>query len=146
MSRRLALVVMTALSALSAQSGDTLQASWPPPALGTLPLWSPPSGLAIAPPADTLDFPLPVLDADRRVWPTRQRRIGLGMLIVFGALSYHTHQQAEVAYQDYLRSGDITQLDAQFKEAQRLDRLSGWSYLGAEVGLALVVISYIIRP
>ena len=137
---------MTALSALSAQSGDTLRASWPPPELGTLPLWSPPARLAVSPPVDTLVFPPPATNADRRVWPTRQRRLGLGMLIVFGTLSYYTHQQAEDIYQDYLRSGDITQLDAQFKEVQRLDRLAGWSYLGAEVGLALMAISYLIWP
>lgn len=117
------------------------------PATVVLPLWIPPedasAGGAVP---DTLSLePRPPLPP-RNVWLKRQRWLGLAMLVVSGALSYYYHQEAEAAYQTYLASGDPARLDDLYERTLYLDRRAGWCYLGAETGLLLVAVSFILSP
>ncbi len=110
-----------------------------------LPVWDPPGGHAVGGPApDTLYIEYPALVPERSTWLKGQRWLGLGMVVIFGSLSYHYHQQAEATYQAYQTSGDPAELKNLFHRTERLDRLAGWCYLGAETGLILVAFSFII--
>jgi hypothetical protein len=82
----------------------------------------------------------------RSTWLKRQRWLGLGMAVISGALSYYYHQEAEATYQAYLTSGDPAELDNLFDRTERLDRLAGYCFLGAEAGLILVAFSFILGP
>ncbi|MBA7604685.1 MAG: hypothetical protein GH143_06645 [Calditrichaeota bacterium] len=117
------------------------------PATVMFPVWVPPEGHSAggaAPDTLCLEYrpPLPA----RSVWLKRQRWLGLGMMVVSGALSYYYHQEAEAAYQAYLTSGDPARLDDLFERTLYLDRRAGWCYLGAEAGLLLVAVSFILGP
>ncbi len=97
-------------------------------------------------PDSTLLFPADTMLALRAVDPqlewNRQRLLGMGMLLVFGGLAYTFHQEAEVNYTAYLRSGDFEEMDRLFQESERYDRLTGWSYVGVELGFILTVMSF----
>jgi len=117
------------------------------PATVMFPVWVPPEGNSAGgatPDTLCLEYrpPLPA----RSAWLKRQRWLGLGMMVVSGALSYYYHQEAEAAYQAYLTSGDPARLDDLFNRTERLDRRAGWCYLGAETGLLLVAVSFILGP
>lgn len=117
------------------------------PATVMFPVWVPPEGhSAGGTTPDTLSLeyrpPLPA----RSAWLKRQRWLGLGLVVVSGALSYYYHQEAEATYQAYLTSGDPAELDDLFDRTERLDRRAGWCYLGAETGLVVVAVSFILDP
>lgn len=116
------------------------------PNLQLLPLWTPPKTTVAASNSDSLV--LPVLSELSHTKPLVRlpRWLGVGMIIAGSSLSYMYHQQAEEAYQDYLRSGNPGDLDQLYSRAERLDRLSGWSFIGAEAGLLLVSMSVIFSP
>ncbi len=117
------------------------------PPIMMLPVWDPPGGhLPVGAAPDTLYFEYPALVPERSTWLKGQRWLGLGMVVIFGSLSYHYHQQAEATYQDYLTSGDPAELNNLFHRTQRLDRRAGWCYLGAETGLILVAFSFVLGP
>ena len=67
-----------------------------------------------------------------------QRWMGLGIMSTAGILAYNFHQQANSAYGDYVRSGDIEVMNDLFSKTERLDRYSGMSYIAVEVGLSLI--------
>ena len=111
-----------------------------------LPPWfSPEDGSGVISP-DTLAFVLTPANPARKVWARRQRLVGLGMIAVCASLSHYVHNKADQAYQDYLQSGDLSELDQLFHRVEQLDRLSGWLYLGAEAGVLMVAVSFIIGP
>lgn len=117
------------------------------PPIMMLPVWDPSEGhLAPAAAPDTLYFEYPAPLPARSTWLKSQRWLGMGMVIIFGSLSYHYHQQAGATYQAYQTSGDPAELNNLFHRTERLDRLAGWCYLGAETGLILVAFSYILSP
>jgi len=68
--------------------------------------------------------------------------LGFGTMIVFGALSWYFHQEAETAYNLYLHSGKISEMRRYFDKSVRYDILTGWSYVGFQVGFLITVISF----
>jgi hypothetical protein len=103
-----------------------------------LPLWTPPDSLTQVP-NDTL-----TLNVDQKPLRTALfiRWVGAGLTIVSGALSYSYHRQAEEAYQAYLRTGNIAEMDRLYQRAAKLDRYVGITYVGVEVGLLLFAYSF----
>ena len=71
-----------------------------------------------------------------------QRWIGIGIMSIAGILAYNFHQQANNAYADYESSGHIEEMNDLFSKTERLDRYSGMSYIGVEVGFLLFVSSF----
>jgi hypothetical protein len=102
------------------------------PNLLLLPLWTPPTTSATASRPDSL-LP-PVLPELTRSKPLNRlpRWLGLG-LITAGS-------------QEYLTSGDPAELNNLYSRTERLDRLSGWCFVGAEAGLVLVSLSVVFAP
>jgi hypothetical protein len=116
------------------------------PNLLLLPLWTSPTTLAGASRPDSL-LP-PVLPELTRSKPLNHlpRWLGLGLITAGSALSWYYHQQAEETYQEYLTSGNPAELDNLYSRVERLDRLSGWCFVGAEAGLVLVSLSVVFSP
>ena len=129
---------------LSGEPPDSVRIAAPgPSALMLFPVWTPPEALEHYTTPDTLSLEIPHLKPTNGL-PRNQRLVGLGMTVFFGALSYYYNQKAEATYQAYQTSGDPAELDNLFHRTERLDRLAGWCYLGAETGLILVAFSFII--
>ncbi|UCD37911.1 MAG: hypothetical protein JSW54_00025 [Fidelibacterota bacterium] len=112
--------------------------------LALFPPWTAPAAMRAAPEPDSLVFTPPSIQIADKSFFRGQRRIGLGMVILFSALSYYFHQEAEAAYQAYRTSGNPAELEDLFNETQRLDQQAGWCFLGAETGLLLVAFSVIL--
>ncbi len=72
----------------------------------------------------------------------KQRLIGLGIATVFGAIAYYFHLQAENSYQNYLVSGDHAEMNRLYDQTSRYDQLVGFSFLGTELGMLLVFLSF----
>lgn len=86
---------------------------------------------------------LAVEKADRHtIKLNKQRLIGLGIATVFGAASYYFHIQAENSYQKYIVSGDHAEMNRLYDQTTRYDQLVGLSFLGAELGMLLVFVSF----
>jgi len=68
--------------------------------------------------------------------------LGFGTMIVFGALSWYFHQEAETAYNLYLHSGKFSEMRRYYDKSVRYDILTGWSYVGFQVGFLITVISF----
>jgi hypothetical protein len=68
--------------------------------------------------------------------------LGFGTMIVFGALSWYFHQEAETAYDLYLHSGNISKMKQYYDRSVKYDKLTGWSYVGFQVGFLITVISF----
>ena len=71
-----------------------------------------------------------------------QRWMGIGIMSIAGILAYNFHQQANSAYADYVRSGQIEVMNDLFSKTERLDGYSGMSYIVVEVGFLLFVSSF----
>ena len=71
-----------------------------------------------------------------------QRWMGIGIMSIAGILTYRFHKQANSAYADYVRSGNIEVMNDLFLETERLDRYSGRSFICVEVGFLLFVSSF----
>ncbi len=71
-----------------------------------------------------------------------QRWMGIGIMSIAGILAYNLHQQANSAYADYVRSGQIEVMNDLFSKTERLDGYSGMSYIVVEVGFLLFVSSF----
>ena len=140
------LLLIFALAPLAAEQPDSVGAFSIAPAVSQLPLWISPEGLTTIPAPDTLAREIQLPTTSRNRWVRGQRWLGLGMTLVFSAVSYHYQREAAAIYQAYNTTGDIGKLDALFRETQRLDRRAAWGYLGAEIGLALVTFSFIFGP
>ncbi len=145
MSPRLALVgALLAVGALSGQTADTSGlAPWSLPP-DHFPVWSHPAETEPLMAADTLGPALPGLDFPPRQRFKPARWLGAGATAVLGVLAYRTYRQADAAYLAYQRSGNPTELESLFAETERLDRLAGWYYAGAEAGLVLVAVSIVL--
>ncbi len=136
-----------ALAPLAAQEADSALAADIQALLLPLPVWSPPvAGMTMEAPYDTLRLEFAVVKRPVRKWVRRQRLVGLGMMVLGGALSYHYQDQADRAYKAYQRSGDVEELDRLFRKSRQFDRRAGWSYAAAEAGLIMVSVSFIIHP
>ncbi len=135
---------MLAVGALAGQAADT--SDRPPLALPPehFPVWSLPPGAVPLPAADTLDLVLPGRDSRQRIGLLSARWLGVGAAAMFSVLAFRTYQQADAAYLAYRRSANPTELDALFKETERLDRRAGWYYAGAEAGLVLATVSVVL--
>jgi len=101
--------------------------------------------------ADTLQVQHPELlrieTAPRQTIPwTRQQTIGIWTMAAFGILAWYLDNEADRAYDDYLHSGSIADMDRLFQKAQQLDRLTGWAYAGAELGFLFTVFSFDKKP
>jgi len=68
--------------------------------------------------------------------------LGFGSMLVFGALSWYFHQEAETAYNQYLYSGKISEMRHYYDKSVKYDILTGWSYVGFQVGFLITVISF----
>lgn len=73
---------------------------------------------------------------------SRMRTVGLGIMLVSTGLALATGEAADKAYDDYLASGDPAALPGLFDEVERLDRLTGMSYVGVQVGFLLLMMSF----
>ena len=71
-----------------------------------------------------------------------QRWMGIGIMSIAGILAYNYHQQANSAYADYVRTGNIEVMNDLFSKTERLDRYSGRSYIGVDIGFLLFVSSF----
>ena len=71
-----------------------------------------------------------------------QRWMGIGIMSIAGILAYNFRQQANSAYADYVRSGQIEVMNDLFSKTERLDGYSGMSYIVVEVGFLLFVSSF----
>lgn len=127
-------------------SPDSVVQSGAQPNLLLLPAWIPPFGAAIDTATDSLLQP--VLPELRKAMPLSrmQRWLGMGLIAAGSVLSYHFHDLAEDAYQEYVASGNPEELDRLFARAERFDRLSGWSFVAAETGLVLISLSIVFGP
>ncbi len=74
------------------------------------------------------------------------RTVGIGILIVGGSLAWISHRAADARYQSYVRSGNLEELDQLFVETEVLDRITGWSFAGAQLGLLLIIASFDLPP
>ncbi len=102
-------------------------------------LWSSPLQEVVP---DTLQMNLPSSPSQRDGWLKAQRWIAMGVAVGCGAASYYYQQEAERTYEAYEKSGNKDELEALYRKATELDRLSGWYYLGAEAGLILMAVSF----
>ena len=140
------LALPLAAAPLSGQPPDSSDAT--PPAIRAegFPIWTAPSGSFQNTAADSLKLVLP--PAIRATVSTFRapQLLGLGATVISGALSYHYYRQAEAAYAAYRTSGDPDELNTLFEKTQRLDRLAGWFYAGAEASLVLVAVSFALGP
>jgi len=68
--------------------------------------------------------------------------LGFGTMLVFGALSWYFHQEAETAYNQYLYSGKISKMRRYYDKSVKYDILIGWSYVGFQVGFLITAISF----
>ena len=148
--QKMILLLMLPALALSQPTADsspdsTVQVGVQPNLL-LLPLWTPPTTSPAASRPDSL-LP-PILPELTRSEPLNRlpRWLGLGLITAGSALSYYYHQQAEETYQEYLLSGNPAELNKLYSRAERLDRLSGWCFVGAEAGLILVSLSVVFGP
>ena len=80
--------------------------------------------------------------AKHRLEITHKGYLGFGTMIVFGALSWYFHQEAETTYNLYLHSGKFSEMKHYFDKTIKYDRLTGWSYAGFQVGFLITVISF----
>jgi len=72
----------------------------------------------------------------------KQRLIGLSIAAVFGASAYYFHSKAENTYEQYLVSGNHTEMNRLYDQARRYDRLVGLSFFGTELGMLLIFVSF----
>ena len=131
---------------LEGQSPDSSDAATPTIRAEGLPIWTAPAGSIQSAQADSLKLALPPPGRARGPLFRAPQLLGLGAALISGALSYYYHQQAEEVYAAYRTSGDPGELDDLFAETQRLDRLAGWFYAGAEASLVVVAVSFTLRP
>ena len=115
-------------------------------ALDDFPLWAAPGEAGRNPTPDSLALTWP--QGGRMDGPLLRtpQWLGLGAAAVLGALAYTYYRRADAAFLAYQTSGNPAELDALFRKTQRLDRLAGWFYAGAETGLVLVGISLALSP
>lgn len=73
----------------------------------------------------------------------KQRIIGIGLMVVFGMLSYHFHCEAEESYNAYLHSGSYSEMDRLFARTKQYDQYAGFSYVGLEIGFIITSFSFI---
>ncbi|MCK4578531.1 MAG: hypothetical protein KAU50_07055 [Candidatus Marinimicrobia bacterium] len=141
---RFLLAMAVSMSALAAADGADTTIADTGPDLSSLPLWAPmgPGSITSGLPLDTLTMELPATRLRTDKVLRNQRWIGGGLMLIMGGLSYHFHIKADEAYNRYRRTGDIAEMDRLFEESRRYDRLSGWTFAGAEAGLALIAISF----
>ena len=105
----------------------------------SLPRWNSQTNTQTATLFDTLELFEPVQTPKRVLI---QRWMGIGIMSIAGILAYRFHEQANSTYADYVRSGNIEVMNDLFLETERLDRYSGRSYIGVEVGFLLFVSSF----
>ncbi|HCK99914.1 MAG TPA: hypothetical protein DHW42_07425 [Candidatus Marinimicrobia bacterium] len=77
-----------------------------------------------------------------RIGITRQGLLGFGVMTVFSALSWHYHSEADAAYRKYQHSGNIDDMNRLYDKAVKYDKLSGWSFVGFEVGFLITLLSF----
>jgi len=98
-------------------------------------------------PDDTLKFrSFEIFKAKPVIKPTiqwnKQRLLGIGIMVACSVLSYYFHHEAEAAYNDYLKTGNIKDMDRLFQKAKCYDRYNGWTYIGIEIGFIIMVLSF----
>ncbi|MCH7574953.1 MAG: hypothetical protein IIA59_07485 [Candidatus Marinimicrobia bacterium] len=145
-SRRILAGLVLIVAPLAGQLPDSSETVLLSTALDQFPLWVPPGEAGRYPTPDSLALTWPQRGRGDGQLLRKPQWLGLGAVAVFAALSYTYHRQASAAYLAYQNSGDPSDLDALFRETQRLDRLTGWFYAGAEMGLVLVGISLALSP
>ncbi|MEE9190953.1 MAG: hypothetical protein V3U16_09310 [Candidatus Neomarinimicrobiota bacterium] len=70
------------------------------------------------------------------------RYAGAAVTLASGVLTWYFHQNAEKAYEDYQKTGDIGAMDQLYSRAERFDKLTGLSYVGIEIGIILFALSF----
>ncbi len=146
MTGRLVVIIsLLTFAPLAAQNADSTRDDLTA-AVFRLPVWAPPPiGQATVARFDTLRLDFTFQDPRLRQI-RRWRLIGVGLVVLGGALSRHYQIEADEAFAAYQRSGNEGQLDGLYQESRRLDRIAGWSYVAAEAGLVFLSISLILHP
>jgi|GEM_PF-6114037 len=70
------------------------------------------------------------------------RKAGIGIFLLSGLISIHYQQEANSKYEQYLRTGNPSQMDRLYKQTANFDRYAGWSYVGLEAGIILFIYSF----
>jgi len=78
----------------------------------------------------------------KRVFTTK-RLLAMGFVMASGASVYYFHQQAEASYLSYQRSGSISEMNRLYDQAVKYDRAVGVSFLGLELGIAVLIRSFL---
>ena len=145
-SRRILAGLLLVAAPLTGQLPDSSETMFLSTALYQFPLWVAPGEAGRYPAPDSLALTWPQSGRVHGQLLRKPHWLGLGAVAVFAVLSYTYHMQASAAYLAYQTSGNPSDLDALFRETQRLDRLTGWFYAGAEMGLVMVGISLALSP
>lgn len=84
---------------------------------------------------DTLDLKQenPILKFNKNLYA------GLGIMVISAAAAWKFHQQAEKAYSNYLREGDLSKINRHYNKARKNDRFTVISYLGIQTGIVLTI-------
>ncbi|MEA1881862.1 MAG: hypothetical protein U9N31_05615 [Candidatus Marinimicrobia bacterium] len=70
------------------------------------------------------------------------RKAGIGIFLLSGFITIHYQGEAQDTYNQYLRTGDPNKMDSLLNRTAQLDKISGWSYVGLETGILLIIYSF----
>lgn len=73
----------------------------------------------------------------------KDRKFGLGLMLVAAVLSAYFHNKANQTFGEYEDSGDLNEMDSLFDKAENFDQLSGLSYAGVELGFLIFAYSFL---
>ena len=80
--------------------------------------------------------------SSQRIFTTK-RLLVMGFVMASGASVYYFQQQAEASYQSYQRSGSISEMNRLYDQTAKYDRAVGVSFLGLELGIVVLIRSFL---
>ena len=80
--------------------------------------------------------------SSQRIFTTK-RLLAMGFVMASGASVYYFQQQAEASYQSYRRSGSISEMNHLYDQTVKYDRAVGVSFLGLELGIVVLIRSFL---
>ena len=78
----------------------------------------------------------------KRIFTTK-RLLTMGFIVASGTSVYYFHQQAEASYQSYQKSGSISGMNRLYDQTVKYDRAVGVSFFGLELGMAVLIKSFL---
>ncbi|MEE8437868.1 MAG: hypothetical protein V3S22_05960 [Candidatus Neomarinimicrobiota bacterium] len=64
---------------------------------------------------------------------------GMGIMVFSAAAAWKFHEQADKAYSNYLREGDLSKINSHYNRARKNDRYTVISYMGIQTGIVLTI-------